>query len=109
MLWWLRRRLRRWLGIESESVSPVFEAVVDGEVRRVIALRSVGLHLVCKIPRDRGASERLVSESQACDRKHYRRLLENLGGLQNLIWDDGTRYGNELGDQQLGEKYSDYR
>lgn len=107
MLRWLKRRLRKWLGIESESVSPIFDAVVDGEVQRVVALRSIGLGLVCKLSKHGGASERFILKGQACDREHYQQLLKHFGGLENLVWGDGTRYGTALEDKYLGEKYDD--
>lgn len=89
MLNWLRNLLRKWLLEErQEEPSKILEVIFDGEIKKAFVCGCIGMRLHCSIPYKGGSISYLVSENQAVDQEHFKRLWESFQDPKmKLIWE----------------------
>lgn len=89
MLKWLKVKLRNWLLEEDNGhVSVHLDILVDGKIERVMAIKSVGLHLICQ---GKDGSQKMITESDVMNQSHFMKLRGYLS-KDKLTWSDGTPY-----------------
>lgn len=86
---WFRRWVKRWLEGPPE---PVLEALVGGEIRRVVPHAICGLGLLCNVPTSEGMSQQMILHTHAVDQQHFWRLWKSMGGSEMKLWADGKPF-----------------
>lgn len=86
MIGWLKKIVGRLIGETSNTL----EVFLDGKIQRAVAMSAMGLRLHCVVPTQAGARTVLIPVEYACDRRHFWRLWERLGGRAE--WEDGSKF-----------------
>ncbi len=92
---WLKRKIRRWLAEDAGPPAPVLEAIINGQIVRVIPVTAVGTGLMCRVPsKNKAMSQQIILEHSAADRDHFWDLWRHFGG--RAVWEDGTEFEPEV-------------